>query len=210
MSILQREAKGKDVLHRVPNVALAAAYIPAPATAGTGGTIAAGVYTVAVSYTNALGETTASATATVTTTGTTSTITIPSPPFQPVAGNPPTGWYAYVSQAGGNTLTRQQAAGSPTALGTNLTLTAPPTATGAAPPASSTAGQVGAPGTNTPIVHGLTDVVGRPLQPTLCIPVARDAQGANIAVGGVSFDATNIYLTNPSTATAGTVDLYVA
>ena len=96
--------------------------------------VASGVYTVATTYMNAAGETIASAAGTVTTTGTTSTITVPAPSAPPGA----TGWYAYVSQAGGSTLTRQQA--SPSAIGTALTLTAPPTSTGAAPPAANTTG----------------------------------------------------------------------
>lgn len=102
---------------------------PTVSNSGSNGTVAAGTYTVSVSYTTSTGETLASGTATTTTTGTTSTITITSPAT--VAGA--TGWYAYVSQAGGSTLTRQQTAGSPTAIGTNLTLTAPPTDTGANP-----------------------------------------------------------------------------
>ncbi len=113
---------------------------PAPTTAGTGGTIAAGTYLVAITYVNAQGETVASANGSITTSGTTSTITIPSPPAAGSDNQAATGWYAYVSQADLTALTRQQAAGSPTAIGTALTLTAPPTNTGAAPPVSNTAG----------------------------------------------------------------------
>jgi hypothetical protein len=112
--------------------ATAAPAAPVPTTATTGGTVAAGTYKAAVTYVNADGETVASATGTVTTTGATSTITIPSP--SAAAGV--TGWYAYVSQAGGSVLTRQQAI--PTAIGTGLTLTAPPTSTGASPPSLNT------------------------------------------------------------------------
>lgn len=104
---------------------------PAPTNAATGGTVAAGVYGVKVTYVSATGETVASAAGTTTTTGSTSTITVPSPPANANA----TGWYAYVTQAGGSTYTRQQAAGSPTAVGTGLTLTAAPSSTGAQPPA---------------------------------------------------------------------------
>ena len=118
----------------VTGPALAAPHAPLPSTTATGGTVASGVYTVATTYMNAAGETIASAAGTVTTTGTTSTITVPAPSAPPGA----TGWYAYVSQAGGSTLTRQQA--SPSAIGTALTLTAPPTSTGAAPPAANTTG----------------------------------------------------------------------
>lgn len=109
---------------------------PTLATATTGGTVAAGTYQVEVSLVNALGETAGSASASVVTTGSTSTITITSP----ISQNGATGWYAYVTQAGGATYTRQQTAGSPTALGTNLVLTAPPTSSGANPPGTNTTG----------------------------------------------------------------------
>jgi PKD repeat protein len=102
--------------------------LPTLSTTTSGGSITAGDYKVAVTYVTAGGETVASASQTVTTSGSTSMITIGSPP--PVSGA--TGWYAYVTQAGGTTYTRQQAA--PTAIGTDLTLTAAPTNTGAAPP----------------------------------------------------------------------------
>lgn len=117
-----------------PAVAITPPAAPSLATAGTGGTILAGTYTVALTYVSASGETVASATAQITTTGSTSTITITSPASAINA----TGWYAYVSQPGGSTLFRQQAPGSPTAIGTNLVLTAPPTNTGANPPTLNT------------------------------------------------------------------------
>jgi hypothetical protein len=99
--------------------------------------VADGTYRVTVTYVTAAGETTASAQGTVTAAGGgTSTLTIPSPAAQPGAA----GWYAYVSQPGGNTLTRQQTAGSPTAIGTGLTITAPPSSGGAQAPAGNTTG----------------------------------------------------------------------
>lgn len=109
---------------------------PTLGTATTGGTVLAGTYQVEVTYVNAQGETIASASASQVTTGSTSTLTVNSP----VASGNATGWYAYVTQAGGSTYTRQQAAGSPTAIGSNLVLTAPPTSAGLNPPASNTAG----------------------------------------------------------------------
>lgn len=118
---------------------LAAPAAPVPTTATTGGTVLAGTYLVIVSYVNTYGETTGSASGTVTTTGSTSTITIPSP----AASGNATGWYAYVTQAGGSTFTRQQTAGSPTAIGTGLTLTAPPTSSGLNPPTLNTTGPAG-------------------------------------------------------------------
>ena len=124
---------GSGVLHHTATpAALPAPAQPVPTTAAAGGTVADGTYKVAVSYVNAAGETTASAQGTVTTAGGgTSTLTVPSPGAQAGAA----GWFAYVSQVGGSTLTRQQAPGSPTAIGTPLVLTAPPTSGGAAPPA---------------------------------------------------------------------------
>lgn len=113
---------------------LAAPAAPTLATAATGGTVAAGTYQVEITFTNAYGESLPSASASIATTGTTSTLTIDSP----AASGNATGWNAYVTQAGGSTYTLQQAAGSPTAIGTNLTLTAPPTSTGAAPPSVNT------------------------------------------------------------------------
>lgn len=109
---------------------------PTLATATTGGTVLAGTYGAAVSYVNAAGETLASAPASITTTGTTSTLTVSSP----VAVAGATGWYAYVTQVGGTTYTRQQTAGSPTAIGTNLVITAPPTSGGAAAPTANGTG----------------------------------------------------------------------
>ena len=115
---------------------------PALATATTGGTVLAGVYGVIVSYVNANGETTGSSSASITTTGSTSTITITSP----AAAANATGWYAYVTQVNGSAYTRQQTAGSPTAIGVNLVLSAPPTNTGLAPQTSNATG-------TTPALH---------------------------------------------------------
>lgn len=103
---------------------------PALSTATTGGTVLAGTYNVVVSYVNAQGENVASASVAQVTTGTTSTLTIATP----TASGNATGWYAYVSSLAAPTvLTRQQTAGTPTAIGTGLTLTAPPSTSGLAP-----------------------------------------------------------------------------
>jgi hypothetical protein len=119
---------------------VAAPSAPTVTPASTGGTVAAGTYQLVTTYTNVQGETVASTATPVTTSGATSTITVTSPAAAAYA----TGWYAYASQAGGTALaaTRQQAAGSPTAIGTNLVLTAPPTSTGATTLATATAGTV--------------------------------------------------------------------
>lgn len=120
----------------VNGTALSAPAAPTLGTATTGGTVLAGTYQVKVTYVDAAGETLASASASQVTTGSTSTLTVTSPSALTGA----TGWYAYVTQAGGSTYTRQQTAGSPTAIGTGLTLTAPPTSSGANPPAANTSG----------------------------------------------------------------------
>jgi hypothetical protein len=103
--------------------------LPIVSTAGSGGAIGVGSYQVAVTYVTATGETVASAPQTVTTSGTNSTITINPPPSATGA----TGWYAYLTQSGGTSFTRQPAAGAPNAIGANLPLTNL-TITGAAPP----------------------------------------------------------------------------
>lgn len=117
---------------------LSAPSAPSVAHSGSGGTIAAGTYQVKVTLVNHEGETMASSSASVTTTGSASTITISSPAL----GGNAYFWYAYVTQAGGSTYTRQQAAGSPTVLGTNLVLTAPPSSSGPNPPGANTTAHV--------------------------------------------------------------------
>lgn len=107
---------------------LAAPSAPTLAASGSGGTLTAGTYTVAVTYVNQFGETVGSSTSTqAVTSGQDLVITSPS------AYSNATGWYAYVSQVGGSSVYRQQTAGSPTAIGTNLTLSANPTTSGAWP-----------------------------------------------------------------------------
>ena len=139
---------------------------PSPTKADSGGTVAAGTYGVIVTYVSANGETVGSAAGTVTTTTAVSTLTVPSPSAETGA----TGWYAYITQVGGSTYTRQQAAGTPTAIGTGLTLTAPPTSTGANPPAvNSTLPTTSKSGVITPagqlIVRDVTSAENDPMQP---------------------------------------------
>jgi hypothetical protein len=130
---------GHEVLH------VSMSPLPAPlattlTTATTGGTVLAGTYQGLVTYVNAAGETVASAPATITTTGSTSTITAASP----AANGNATGWYLYLNSiAAPAVYCRQQTAGSPTAIGTNLTITAPPGTSGANPPAANTSAGTG-------------------------------------------------------------------
>lgn len=108
---------------------------PTTGTAASGGTVANGTYQCVVTYVFPWGESPASpATAQVTTGTNISTLTVNSPVAVPNA----TGWYAYISQAGGTaaSATRQQAAGSPGALGVNYTTTTPPSSSGVTAAAS--------------------------------------------------------------------------
>lgn len=128
-----------DVAMNGTTAVLTASGLPAPAAptvanAGTGGTVLAGVYQVIVTYVNRFGETLGSASSSTTTSGSTSTITVSSPAPWTNA----TSYYVYCTQPGGSTYTRQQALGSPTPLRTNYVITAPPTSSGATPPASNT------------------------------------------------------------------------
>lgn len=173
-------------------IGLAAPAAPTLGTATSGGTVAAGTYQVVITLVNAQGESIASASASQVTTGSTSTLTVNSP----AAGGGATGWYAYVTQAGGSTYTRQQTAGSPTNIGTNLTLTAPPTSTGATPPTASTTGGIVKAGPGrlaravvTTALAGsggnlsfYDSAAGQPSVPLLTIPVASGTAGAIFAV----------------------------
>jgi hypothetical protein len=147
--------------------------VPVPTSASTGGTVAAGIYGVILTLVNANGETPGSVAGTVTTTGSTSAITIPSPG---VHGNA-TGYYCYVTQANGSTYTRQQAAGSPTAIDLAFTLTAPPTSTGANPPTTDTA--------NPAVSVSGTYTAGAAILPVLG---AITFSGTGILGGGTSVD----------------------
>ncbi len=167
---------------------LAAPAAPTLATATTGGTVLAGTYQVEITVVNAAGESIASASSSQATTGSTSTLTVNSP----AAGGGATGWYAYVTQVGGSTYTRQQTAGTPTAIGTNLVLTAPPTSTGANPPTANATGGIirPVPGrlVRAVVTTALTgsgssltfydSATGQPGTPLLVIPVAAGAAGA--------------------------------
>ena len=114
----------------------AAPAAPTLSTGSSGGTLTAGTYQVEVTYVGADGETAASSATSQAISGVqTLIITSPAATTAPFAA---TGWYAYVTTAGGSTFKRQQTAGSPTAIGTNLTLTADPTTTGATAPSSGT------------------------------------------------------------------------
>jgi hypothetical protein len=119
---------GSAVINTTP---LAAPAAPTLSNTGSGGSLTTGTYQVEVTYVNRWGETAASSSSSVAITGTEPlTITAPA-----LSGNA-TGWYAYVTVAGGSTYYRQQAPGSPTAMGLNLVLTANPTTGGANPPGS--------------------------------------------------------------------------
>jgi len=124
----QRYARVNVVNMGTNGTGLAAPGAPVTATAATGGQVAAGTYQVVETYLTANGETIQSIVTPQVTAGATSTLTANSPAS--VAGA--TGWNCYISQPGGSTLTLQNTA--PIPIGTNFTLTAPPTASGPTPP----------------------------------------------------------------------------
>jgi uncharacterized protein len=103
-------------------------------TTGTG-TLAAGTYKVEVTYVDAVGETTPSPSQTVVL-ASTGEIVITSPSAETGA----TGYYAYVTAAAGSTYFRQQTVGSPTAIGTNYTISTTVNLSGANPPTQNTTG----------------------------------------------------------------------
>jgi len=113
---------------------LAAPVQSAPATATTGGTIAAGVYRIVVTALNANGETLPSNEQSITTTGSTSTITVN---WATVAGA--TGYKVYVTTAGGATLTETLQ----TTVGAVITATITAIAAGTALPTQNTASSSG-------------------------------------------------------------------
>lgn len=126
-------------------VALPAPAAPGVSAAGSGGTWTAQTAWVKVTQVNAQGETIASSVSSQAV-GANGTLTINSPAAAGTGAGAATGWYAYVgvgaSEPADTAKYRQQAAGSPTAIGANLTLTANPTTTGANPPKSNTANAV--------------------------------------------------------------------
>lgn len=126
---------GAGVVHETPSGLPPAPPAPGLSQSGTG-TVPAGTYTVETTYVSAAGESMPGPSAAFTVSGSTSNLVVASPPAAAGA----TGWYAYVSQAGGSSMTRQQTAGSPTAIGANYTVTTTPSATGAAPPTGTQAG----------------------------------------------------------------------
>ena len=107
-------------------------FAPTLTPSGSGGTLAAGVWTVAFTYVTGGGETQIGPTVTATTTGTTSSIAVTIPKLPPDSA---TGWNIYVSSAvNGATLLKSNGV---LQTGTSYTITA--AGAGAATPASNTA-----------------------------------------------------------------------
>jgi hypothetical protein len=128
-----------DVAISASSATLTTVGLPAPSAptvnnSGSGGTVLAGTYQVKITYVNQYGETLPSSATSTTTTGSTSTITVVTPGSWTNA----TGYYVYCTQAGGAAFTRQQPPGSPTQLGVNFVISAPPSSGGANPPGANT------------------------------------------------------------------------
>lgn len=101
---------------------------PSFITTETGGTVLSGNYQVELTYVGAGGESLPGPSVTIPITSPDSTIKITTPQSSPGI----TGWYAYITAPNGTTFHRQQL--SPTPIGTDLTLTAPPVGGPAPPP----------------------------------------------------------------------------
>jgi hypothetical protein len=126
-----------NVISQYLTIGLAAPAAPTLVPGSSGGTWTAQTAWVLITYVNDYGETLGSAVSS-TDVPANGTLTIDSPPATGDAPFAATGWYAYVgvgtTQPAPTAMYRQQTAGSPTAIGANLTLTANPTTTGANPP----------------------------------------------------------------------------
>ncbi|MHB1425896.1 MAG: beta strand repeat-containing protein, partial [Gemmataceae bacterium] len=124
------------------NGMLLAPTAPGLGTASSGGSWTAQKAWVLITYVNANGETIGSAVSSIAV-GANGILTIDSPSPEGNGAGAATGWYAYVgvgsTQPANTAMYRQQAAGTPTAIGANLVLTANPTTTGVNPPTSNTA-----------------------------------------------------------------------
>jgi hypothetical protein len=107
---------------------------PALTTATSGGTVAAGLHSVKITYVTASGETLPSEEATIETTGATSTITVASP----AAATGATKFKVYMTPPNGGPWKLQNTTG--TNIGSNFTLTAPAVTNTAEPPTTDTSG----------------------------------------------------------------------
>lgn len=173
---------------------------PVPAASGSDGALTAGVYQAVVTYVNAAGETLASSAGSATVSGT-NHLTVPSPAAQAGA----TGWNAYVTIHGGSTFYLQN--GSPTVIGTALTLTANPTTSGANPPsANTTFGTMTVPagGTVTLTYAGSAPTWTWAL-PTTNSNVSAAGTALPFASGGTAFALNQVLIVDPS----GTSDVVV-
>lgn len=187
---LRTDTPASAVLVGGPAVASPAA-APGLATATTGGTLAAGTWTVAYTWTTASGETQLSPTATQVTTGAASTITV-TPPATPAGA---TGYNVYLSLVvGALALAKSNAA---VQSGASYTATAAPaTGNAAAPQANTTANGVSS--------IWRTPADGMPVNNGCCLYL-----GVDPGVGGYPVGASNnfLYLTNLDGANVATWDL---
>ena len=150
-----------------------------------------------MTYVNAAGETQASAAGSATV-ASTNHLTIPSPAAQAGA----TGWNAYVTLHDGSTFYLQN--GTPTAIGTALTLTANPASTGANPPTDNTTfGTVTVPAGGTIAVTYSSAPTWAWALPQISAGVSAGGAALPFASGGTSFAAGQVLIVDP----AGTSDV---
>lgn len=129
-------ARATTVGVQIANQIVAQPAAPTLTQTATGGTLAAGTYQVKVSITNQYGEVIGSSAASITTSGSSSTISVAAPTV-PEGANA-NYWNVYCTQVGQSTFTLQNP--TPLLLGpggaTTYLISAPPTSTGANPPAA--------------------------------------------------------------------------
>lgn len=180
-----RDNLGFNPLAPVPTPA-----VPSLSSSATGGTVPDGTYQALITYVNAFGETLGSATASITTAGGgLSKITITPPNYFGSTfygyGNA-YGYYVYITQAGGSTFYRQQAAGSPTPLGQQYKISANPTTTGATPPGSNTTAGFAQPAVPSPSGTSYTNAFG-----VDCTVHITGGTVSAIAIGGLTTGMTS-------------------
>lgn len=174
---------------------------PALATATSGGTVAAGIYGVKITYKNATGETLASENGTIATTGATSTITVTSPAASGSGGAAATHYLVYMTPVNGGPWKLQN--GSGTAIATDYTRTAPPVTNTAEPPTADSSGSKAA-----AVVDGYAPVATASGDAMSLYWNVRFNYGASLTPGSfVYLDSTTAGALNDAATALGTVPI---
>lgn len=174
---------------------------PALTTATSGGTVAAGLHSVKITYVNATGETLPSEAAYIATTGSTSTITVASPAAAGSGGAAATKYRVYMAPPNGGPWKLQNGAG--TNIASNFTLTAPAVTNTAEPPTADTSGSAAA-----SIVDGFAPEAAASGDAMSLYWNVRFAYGASLSPGSfVYLDDSTAGAINDSKTALGTVPI---